>query len=338
MPTLEALADRHAAQRRSILEQLLRALLGLWGSFNRPDDAVVASGYAARSAMLVDAAIASTRRIERAYVTATMQEMGVAADPFPADIDYYPRANTTPSEVYARPVEQWIWNRRNGGTAADARAALERRLTDIAEVDISTASRDEASTLYGSQRAFVGYRRIIHPELSTSGTCGLCIAASARVYATDDLLPLHGGTCNCTTLGITRDDDPGLRITDEDLKSIYAAAGSTAAADLQNTRIKVTEHGELGPVLVKQGDHFRTPDEAGRPNYVKRSPEQIAEQRRREVDLLTDQIAAARSAFDAYVGDHPRDSWTSADQQRGYELQRAELDLAARLRQLKSRS
>ena len=34
------------------------------------------------------------------------------------------------------------------------------------------------------------YRRVIHPELSKGGTCGLCIAASDRIYFVDDLLAL----------------------------------------------------------------------------------------------------------------------------------------------------
>lgn len=338
MATLEAMADSHAAQRRSILEKLIRALFGLWGGFDKPDDPVIVSGFAARSASLVDAAVSSTRRLERTYIAATMRVLELPTDGLPAQMDYYPRANTTPSEVYARPVDEWIWRRRNGGTAEDVRSAFEQRLSDLAEADISTASRDEASTLYESQWEFIGYRRIIHPELSTSGTCGLCIAASARIYHTDELMPLHGGTCNCTSLGITAKLDPGLRITDEDLKSIYAAAGSTAAADLQNTRIKITEHGELGPTLVKHGDHFRTPEEAGRPSYTKRTPATIAAQRNRELELLTTQIATARTAFDGFVSEHPRATWTSDQQQRAFSLQRAELDLAARLRQVRARA
>jgi hypothetical protein len=55
-----------------------------------------------------------------------------------------------------------------------------------------------------------GYRRVIHPELSKGGTCGLCVAASDRIYHVSELRAVHG-RCECTTLPIVGEQDPGTR-------------------------------------------------------------------------------------------------------------------------------
>lgn len=331
---LQSATERHAAARESILVQLIKLLLGLWSGFDRWDDVDVVAGMAARSATLVDSATAQARRTNRSFITSVLRDMNALPEELPGFDNIYPRANITQSEVYRRPVDEFIWRRRNGGTLAESREAFEQRMRDIVEADIAAADRDEARILYDASPRVLGYRRVIHPELSKSGTCGLCIVASSRIYHTDELMPLHGGTCNCDTLPITEGDDPGFRLNDDDLKKIYAAAGSTAAEDLQNTRITINEHGELGPVLVKQGDHFRTAKDAGRPEYVRPDPDSARRSREHEISLLTEQAASALAAFDRFVAEHPRDAWTGDEQQRAYQLQRAERDIAARIRQL----
>jgi hypothetical protein len=296
---LKAASNRHAAQRDGILEQLLKLLFGLWGSYNRWDDVDAVAGMVARTATLVDAATTKTQLVTRAYATSVLQQLDALPTSLPPIPEGYPRANVTPLEVYSRPVEQYIWRRRNGGTMEDARKAFENRLTEIASADIAAADRDEAQNIYAASPRVTGYRRVIHPELSKSGTCGLCIVASSQVYSTDDLLPLHGGSCNCDTLPITDGDDPGLRLNEDDLKTIYAAAGSTAAEDLLNTRITINEHGELGPVLVKHGDNYKTAEDAGRPAFVRLTPEAIRAARAAEHDILLEQIGHAQQRYDA---------------------------------------
>lgn len=115
----------------------------------------------------------------------------------------------------------------------------------------------------------VGYRRILHPELSRGGSCGLCVAASDRLYRKAELMPLHA-RCACDVMPVLGDPysddrvDPGAAINAADLKRLYAEAGSTAAADLKKTRWKVAQHSELGPRLVAAGDRVRTAAQAER--------------------------------------------------------------------------
>jgi len=103
--------------------------------------------------------------------------------------------------------------------------------------------------------------------LAKTGSCGLCIVASDRIYGRGDLMPLHG-RCHCLVAPIVGDVDPGRELNGDDLSALYkgaAVAGrqsSTDGRDLKKVRVQVNEHGELGPVLVRQGASFVSPDEA----------------------------------------------------------------------------
>lgn len=308
---LTAMADRQAEQRHSIVVQLIRALLGLWSGFSRMDDDHAVIGMAARSATFSLAATDRTRLLQRSYLTASFRELGVSTVDLPTSLASYPRTNADPLEVWQRPVGQWIWQRRNAGTVDDQQSALDDYLTTLGESDVMVAERDEAQRVYESRSQITGYRRVIHPELSKSGTCGLCIVASDRVYHREDLMPIHDGD-NCTTMGITSGFDPGLRLNADDLKTIYAAAGGNAAEQLANTRITINEHGELGPVLVKQGDHFRTAKEAGRPEYVRPTPESVAASSARNLISANDALSSAEANYDAFLRSHPGADTTSA--------------------------
>ena len=75
----------------------------------------------------------------------------------------------------------------------------------------------------------LGYRRIIHPELSRGGTCGLCIArrgsAVSRQRADADPQPLL-----LPIAAVTEDHDPADVLNKADLTQLYSDAGGTSAA------------------------------------------------------------------------------------------------------------
>lgn len=159
--------------------------------------------------------------------------------------------------VYTRPAETF---RKAVATGTQEQEALEQavqRATGLVRTDLSLVERQveqEQAELAGISR----YRRVIRPELSESGSCGLCVAASDRIYTVRELMPIHPPHCKCKTMPIVGDDDPGVRINEDDLKRLYAAAGSTSGDDLKRVRVTVNEHGELGPVLSRKGDAFRS--------------------------------------------------------------------------------
>lgn len=167
-------------------------------------------------------------------------------------------------QVYSRPAKAYRDTFATTGSTENAFAEAIARLFRLLEDDVMVARRDGEHQMM-RQASVERYRRIIHPELAKNGSCGLCIVASDRIYKISNLMPIHG-RCNCSTAPITSSFDPG-DVNQVDLGALYEAAGSTAAKDLVNVRVKVNHHGELGPVLTKAGEHFKGPDlvEAGNP-------------------------------------------------------------------------
>ncbi|WP_382307296.1 hypothetical protein [Herbiconiux sp. UC225_62] len=294
---LDQVSTSHSAQQQSLILKLIKLLLGFWGDFDGWYDESLVIGQAARSATLVAAATRQARTLARSYTSITLADLDATPRTVPPMWDFYPRNGIGALEVYSRPAKQYVYARSQGATVEEAKKVANERLEHLATQDVKLATRDEERRIYEAAPKVIGYRRIVHPELSKSGTCGLCIVASARVYSTDDLMPLHGPSCNCDTLPITKGDDPGFRLNDDDLQKIYAAAGSTAAEDLQNTRISINEHGELGPVLVKKGDHFRSAADAGRPEYEKPTPETIRANYTAALDDAKSKLADIQDAY-----------------------------------------
>lgn len=333
-----SLSDRHASQRDSLIGKLLTALLQIWsGVGNYHDDDQVGSAAAA-SAYRVMQAQKQARRLTRSYQTSVLSAMG-ALERFPAEVDYYPRSGTTALDVYARPASQAVFAYSKGGTVEDARQAVRDRLELLLREDIMLAERDEEQRIYETVPRIVGYRRVIHPERSKNGTCGLCAVAATQRYRTDELRPLHDG-CECGSMPIVGTEDPGQVLNSEDLDQLYAAAGqaasigggtardrSTAREDLLNVRVTVNEHGEKGPVLVKQGDQFRTHSEAGAPAFQKPTPDVIRARKTHAYDQAAGELADARQRLAEVQASHAND---------GADTPREQVVLAQRVKNLTS--
>lgn len=162
--------------------------------------------------------------------------------------------------VYARPAEMYREKIALGTDPGEALEMAQRRRDGLVYSDLLLAER-EAQQRQMSAQKIERFRRIIRPELSQTGTCGLCIAASDQIYSSRDLMPIHAPSCKCKTMPIIGEDDPGRSLNQEDLDRLYTDAGSTKAEDLRRTRYNVNEHGEFGPVLTKVGDRHRGPND-----------------------------------------------------------------------------
>ena len=264
-----ALVDRQGRSRDALTVRLaalvLRLLTG-WRTRSGPqgwyDDHTVAAltdalARAVRTAQGQQAASTAT------YLRLVLREMGVDPPGRPP--------SGLPRDLRGVPVEDEMGRvvseyRRARVTGLDELAALdraERRLDAIADTDVTLAMR-EASRSTLEWAGDVRWRRVIRPELSKTGTCGLCIAASDRVYSRGDLMPIHG-RCKCVTLPVVTVNgetfDPGEHLNADDLKALYERAGGTDAAKLKRVRYTVHAHGELGPVLAVDGEHFWGPGE-----------------------------------------------------------------------------
>lgn len=180
-------------------------------------------------------------------------------------------AVTDPAEPYARVADSYRYQVvADGATAEKAKRKAMVRLAAIAETDVTLAVREQVRKTLGTIPGVTGYRRILHPELSETGPCGLCVVAATRIYKVEDLKPIHD-RCVCETLPIIGALDPGLTLNASELEAIYDAAGGTGgevikagrrhSAALKRVRVALAEHGELGPVLVDADQHHRGPRE-----------------------------------------------------------------------------
>lgn len=166
------------------------------------------------------------------------------------------RAGVTHAAAYGRLADQGRFLVSQGKPEPEARAQVTQRATVMAETDVDLAMR--AQTARFTEVHHLRYRRVIHPELSTSGTCGLCVAASDRIYHKGQLMPIHD-RCKCTVLPIVGAKDPGHSLNQADLSRLYAAAGGTGADKLKRVRVKERHHGELGPLLTDSRHRWRGP-------------------------------------------------------------------------------
>jgi len=203
------------------------------------------------------------------------------------------KADAAPERVFNRVVVTYNYKRSQGADHATANKAAEDRIESIVDGNVTLAQRlGEQQTLakvHAINERVIGWRRVIHPELSKGGVCGLCVAASDRVYGVKELKPIHArckcsvspvtksndpghrlnsadldrlygvkelkpihARCKCSVSPVTKSNDPGHRLNSADLDRLYDDAGqSTDNGALKRTRYNVVHHGELGPVLTR---------------------------------------------------------------------------------------
>lgn len=231
------------------------------------------------------------------------------------------RTGVTHPGAYARAADTYRWQQSRldifARTLADApagvileppklvtpAAAAQERAEAVAELDTQLVVSHQSQKSYEAQKDVLGYRRVIHPEIARTGSCGLCVAASTRLYNVMDLLPIHA-RCACTTVPIYDHADIGDVLNATDLGLLYQHAGShpkakrsrsgrsTFGEDLKRTRYQVDDHGELGPVLNPAGAKVRTAADVKRDENGNRRP-LTDEEKRQRLQQIHDDLANA---------------------------------------------
>lgn len=252
MASVGDLSDAQGRVTESLIERLIRWLFNLWESNTDWSDEG-SSRVVDESVEAVLDHVVEARRLTDAYLSEVFSGIG---ESLPRDLpdsrfESYPRESVTAWDVWERPVREYRAARANGDSLKQAKLKMLKRVRQLADSDIRFAQRERAARIYSKSGFVKGYRRIIHPELSRTGVCGLCVVAADRVYSASYLYPLHDN-CKCETLPVTIDHDPGLSLNREDLDRIYDAAGGKGASRLSQVRVKEYVSGELGPVLSKE--------------------------------------------------------------------------------------
>jgi hypothetical protein len=283
-----AIVEAEGVAQDAIAERLLLVLTALWATFTAYWEGQAVVDFATRVASLVSAAQNRAGGITEQHMRRQLQRVGVdlPATPLvslPTDL----RLGADTVQVYQRPVRKLRYLVAEEAAQEEQAAEIAlQRLEKQAVTDLQLARATAAQqVLYAVPDRVIGWRRIIHPELGS--VCGLCIAASDRVYGRIQRMDLHPG-CKCTTAPVTATADPGRALNAADLQAIYAAAGNTTESRaLAKTRIQVRENGELGPILMADGSEYLGPKRA-----QNRLSPAAAEQRLKSIQS---QLAALKS-------------------------------------------
>lgn len=259
---LTAFIDAYAAATNQLSAQAAAQIVAAYSGVNFYNAAAVAAAaeQAADTSNTAATLAAGLTAEYLAYITGTALGGSVGIPNLPLG----PIRNGFPlDQVYVRPIKFF---RRKVAEGVDPALAFQQAMTlaaSLADSDVRLAERGAADRILrylGDAVGVTGYRRAIHPELSRTGTCGLCIAASDRIYKTGVLMPMHDN-CNCAVVPIFGENDPGNSLNNLWLDDIYAAAGGKDAWSLKKVRYAVHEHSEKGPVLVNAAHGFLSADD-----------------------------------------------------------------------------
>lgn len=211
--------------------------------------------------------------ITDAYLTQVLQASGIKA-PRRGPIDTAALRGVDVQDVYARPY-QAVWTSLSKGDAFDAAvAAGTSRLMDLISTDMQMAKTYTARDVLTHSKGVTGYARVP----SGVNTCTLCEIASTQMYSREDLMPIHPG-CGCGVEPVTRDNPWDQSAADSNLENIHQAVADRFGSSSNGARdvglgkvdshgraisdytglVVVRDHGEIGPILLRAGDHFTGP-------------------------------------------------------------------------------
>lgn len=287
--------DQYAAQTEELSAQTTAAVLAAFAGLNPYQAAAVATA-AQQAADASDAAQLIAAGLAAQYLAMTAGQIlgapvGVPNLPLP------PIRNRVPSpQVFERVAAHYRRQVARGIPHARAWDGAMKYAGLLADTNNRLAQREMSRQVLAYMSRTLGvttYRRVIRPELSRTGTCGLCITASDQVYNVRDLMPLHD-RCKCVVLPIIGDDDPGSSLNNLTVGDIRADAGDSSHGwDLKRVRYVVNEHGELGPVLTVKGQRFTSRADLGGDYDPAPVPDAVRDRNQERIADLMATIAAS---------------------------------------------
>ena len=269
MGTLENLIDAHGVRRTELddrIQRLVEAEFARFGGWYSPRMVASVVSDVAERVAYGQIAMAQLTDAHLSQVASYVSNRYIVGGTVPATMGQTLRRGVTNhEEVYTRVAAEFRRQRSLGATEPEALNAALARARAMVSTDMGLAFQHQ-SRQFMRERRISYYRRVLRPELSKGGSCGLCVAASDRIYKRETLLPIHA-RCKCTVIQVTANTDPGTQLNDDTLAELYGAAGpdgkpSTAGPDLKRVRVKVFDHPELGPQLRVQGHNVRDLSEA----------------------------------------------------------------------------
>lgn len=268
-----ALVKAQQAAQQQAERQILALVLTAARSFTGWYDTAAITGWATHLASLVESVQRVLARSTDSYLARSSSALtGRRVRPVGAVDVTSLRSGVSHAGVYGRVADQYRYQASrlaqpdapDAASLVSAERAATNRAQSVALMDALLPVRAQAQAFMEEQPTIVGYRRVIHPEMSTGGTCGLCIAASDRLYKVAELMPVHD-RCHCLPIPVYDGRDPGSILNEGDLSRLYTdAGGKTYGGSLKRTRYRIVDHGEIGPTLVRADADPRTPADVQR--------------------------------------------------------------------------
>lgn len=247
--------------RRGLSVKLIEALVRLFRSFTSSTDDDVAR--------FVDQAVPLALGARRTMADLTSvwiadqasAHAGTILAPTAVADDVLARPGVTPEQVYARPFITVRSHLSKGQPIAQAVSAGAARLEEVAEGDMqrahSEAARSAIEALPPAAQP-VGWRRVLNGDKN----CPMCVVAASQLYGSDTANPLHL-RCDCSVELAYERPSRGEAATAQLHEAIEALTGRQGGMTDSEIgvvlRLMTPNHGELGSMLVRPGDHFTGP-------------------------------------------------------------------------------
>lgn len=242
---LRAQARAHKAQR----EATRRMVEAAWRKLPDPYDPKAEADFAVEAGQAIGQGRRAFADVTLFTLRETLKESGIRPPQQAYKLPEQPRGISVTEEMLRATKQARALIAKGKSPEAAMKSGLHRALT-IADMDLAVAGRDAFAATIANIPEVIGTRRDIHPELSESGVCGLCIAAATRIYSKRGLMPLHA-YCKCEPVPVLRDEEDFAQLLNgQTLEELYIQIGLTKREDLVNVRVKVEENSEVGPLLV----------------------------------------------------------------------------------------
>lgn len=220
VPTNRRLADAHWRRLEKVREATFRRLA-------RRGVDVETSALVVLNAQRLAVAATDAYMASAASLALNVQAAPIGVDPEPL---IGARAR------HGRPLEEVY-----GGAARVMRQdGFERGLAYLRQqitTDVALAQRNAAHAVMEADTSVVGWRRVLNP--GGGSVCGMCVAASAKLYSRGDLQPIHR-MCRCTTAPVHDDSFTGRVLDRARLQAVYDQTGG--ATDFRSlSRVRVGE-------------------------------------------------------------------------------------------------
>lgn len=271
MATFQTVSEALDAQRNALVNEYVSRAWRMWRSLTPADfwNDAVTQGVSAYITQQQIAFVKQMRRLGISYANTMLGMVGVTGRTAQVPEYVVVRDNTDPWKVSARPADAYRslavrtpdirphgWDDVNDAVYETVQSWLDaagRRLADNALTD-GVAAQNRASEEYFKVSGIKRFRRIIHPELSKTGTCGLCVVAATNTFTRDDLMPLHH---NCFPSWVPVMSPTGVRAADtREYKGIVVdvQAKSGGRFSVTPNHPILTTNGWVKAGLLKIGD------------------------------------------------------------------------------------